>query len=306
MAHEDSVVASAPSVDEAIIMGLTRLMATRDEVEIEVLDEGSRGFLGVGAREARVRITRRPPEPPASEEAGPAEGSLAEKGSRSRGGEATPAKGTGMPEPGESLSMPVTETVAESRPVEARPAGAQPAEEPTAGESATSERLASEAEVLRGKVASAAEEIAHHILPGLDVKVSLTWLEDREDKEPTIWVSINGRDADSLVGPQGRSLRALQYLFRTLLYRQVDGNYNVVVDADGFYKRRRQSLEALARKKAEQAVASGRRVRLRAMPANERRIIHIALRDDPRVETESVGHGRDRAVTIIPKDDISA
>jgi len=284
MAHEDSVVASAPSVDEAIIMGLTRLMATRDEVEIEVLDEGSRGFLGVGAREARVRITRRPPEPPVSEGAGPAEGSLAEKGSRSRGGEATPAKGTGMPEPGESLSMPVTETVAESRPVEARPAGAQPAEEPTAGESATSERLA----------------------PGLDVKVSLTWLEDREDKEPTIWVSINGRDADSLVGPQGRNLRALQYLFRTLLYRQVDGDYNVVVDADGFYKRRRQSLEALARKKAEQAVASGRRVRLRAMPANERRIIHIALRDDPRVETESVGHGRDRAVTIIPKDDISA
>ncbi|HHE73043.1 MAG TPA: hypothetical protein ENL34_12260, partial [Chloroflexi bacterium] len=203
MAHEDSVVASAPSVDEAIIMGLTRLMATRDEVEIEVLDEGSRGFLGVGAREARVRITRRPPEPPVSEGAGPAEGSLAENGSRSRGGEATPAKGTGMPEPGESLSMPVTETVAESRPVEARPAGAQPAEEPTAGESATSERLASEAEVLRGKVASAAEEIAHHILPGLDVKVSLTWLEDREDKEPTIWVSINGRDADSLVGPQG-------------------------------------------------------------------------------------------------------
>jgi len=58
MALDESVVVTAPSVEEAIIVGLTRLVATRDEVEIEVLDEGSRGFLGIGAREARVRLVR--------------------------------------------------------------------------------------------------------------------------------------------------------------------------------------------------------------------------------------------------------
>ncbi len=58
MGSDDSVVVTAPSVDEAIIVGLTRLVATRDEVDIEVLDEGSRGFLGIGAREARVRLVR--------------------------------------------------------------------------------------------------------------------------------------------------------------------------------------------------------------------------------------------------------
>ena len=62
MSSEEStavVVVTAASVDEAIILGLTRLMVTRDEVDIEVLDEGSHGFLGIGAREARVRVTRR-------------------------------------------------------------------------------------------------------------------------------------------------------------------------------------------------------------------------------------------------------
>ncbi len=56
MALGNDVVVTAPSVEEAIIVGLTRLVATRDEVDIEVLDEGSRGFLGIGAREARVRL----------------------------------------------------------------------------------------------------------------------------------------------------------------------------------------------------------------------------------------------------------
>ena len=60
MAADDTIEVSAPSVDEAIIIGLTRLTALRDEVDIEVLDEGNKGFLGLGNRQARVRLTRRP------------------------------------------------------------------------------------------------------------------------------------------------------------------------------------------------------------------------------------------------------
>lgn len=281
MTHEDSVVASAPSVDEAIIVGLTRLMATRDEVEIEVLDEGSRGFLGVGARDARVRVTRRPPEALSSEEQ-QLGGNVAAEATKTQEMEGASAEEPHIPVSAEDDLAPTAELAAEIE-----------------EEACPTDASISAVEAFRVRAANAAEEIAHHILSGFDVELSLAW---REDERPTLWISISGRDADSLVGPQGRNLRALQYLFRTLLYRQVDGDYNVVVDADGFYRRRRQSLEALARKKAEQAVASGRRVRLRAMPADERRIIHIALRDDARVETESVGRGRDRAVTIIPKN----
>jgi spoIIIJ-associated protein len=116
-----------------------------------------------------------------------------------------------------------------------------------------------------------------------------------------MWISLDGRDASSLVGPRARNLHSIQYLFRALIYHQLDGDYNVVVDADGYRRRRQRSLESMAKKRADRAVELGKTMRLRPMPAHERRIVHIALRQDDRVTTESVGRGRDRAVTIIPQ-----
>ncbi len=136
-----------------------------------------------------------------------------------------------------------------------------------------------------------------HMLPGMDVTATVEWID--EDR-PTLWVSLSGKDADALVGPRARNLHSVQYLFRALIYHRLDGDYNVVVDADGYRRRRRRSIESMAQAKADQAVEEGQTVRLRPMPAHERRIIHIVLRDDDRVSTESVGNGRDRAVTIIP------
>jgi spoIIIJ-associated protein len=75
----------------------------------------------------------------------------------------------------------------------------------------------------------------------------------------------------------------------------------LVVDVEGFKARREQSLRRLAERMAEQAVRTNRTVTLEPMPPNERRIIHIALRDHPHVTTESVGEGERRKVTIIPK-----
>jgi spoIIIJ-associated protein len=149
----------------------------------------------------------------------------------------------------------------------------------------------------RDRLEYIARDIASHLLPNIDVEVSIEWLE--EDR-PTMWISLEGKDADSLVGPRARNLHSVQYLFRSLIYHELDGEYNVVVDADGYRKRRRRSIESLAEEKADRAVELGRTVRLRPMPAHERRIVHITLRKDDRVATESVGRGRDRAVTIIP------
>jgi spoIIIJ-associated protein len=75
----------------------------------------------------------------------------------------------------------------------------------------------------------------------------------------------------------------------------------VIVDVEGFRRRREQQLRRMARRAAEQAVDRGRTVTLEPMPANERRIIHIELRSHPGVVTESVGIGRQRKVTVIPK-----
>lgn len=316
MASEDSVVVTAPSVDEAIILGLMRLTATRDHVDIEVLDEGSRGFLGIGAREARVRITRvstpRQPSTPRS----PAEETetgqptspapTSPKPTEQPAARSTPAEAAKTPsrEREQTTQTSPQPQTAQERAAEA-PKGvieAAPFPSPTSP-SRQPEKAARASRPTDGldrkRLEEIAREIAQNLLQDLDVDVRIEWVD--EDR-PTMWVSIEGRDADSLVGPRARNLHAVQYLFRSLIYHKLDGNYNVVVDADGFRKRRRRSLESLAESKAERAVEIGRTIRLQSMPAHERRIVHMTLRNDGRVTTESVGKGRDRAVTIIPTD----
>lgn len=169
--------------------------------------------------------------------------------------------------------------------------------EPVATRSAEKRAAGDQGSLDRAAIEAVARDIVEHLLPGLSLAVSITWVDE---ERPTLWVSITGRDADSLVGPRARNLHSLQYLFRALIYQQADGNYNVVVDADGYRRRRRQSLESLAQKKADQAVEQGQVIQLRAMPAHERRIVHILLKEDDRVSTESTGKGRDRAITIVP------
>jgi spoIIIJ-associated protein len=151
----------------------------------------------------------------------------------------------------------------------------------------------------RERLTAIAKSVAENLLPGMSIETSVEWLDE---ERPTMWIALDGRDASSLVGPRARNLHAVQYLFRALIYHHLDGEYNVVVDADGYRRRRRRSLESMAEKKAERAVNLGKTMRLRPMPAHERRIVHIVLRKDDRVTTESVGKGRDRAVTIIPKN----
>lgn len=291
MASEDSVVVSAPSVEEAVIIGLTRLTATRDEVDIEVLDEGNKGFLGLGARQAEVRLTRRPKEASATLPTSAAsQGAVSEVREKPSSVESTPsplrepAATTPKPPKPESATPPVQKATPQTRqPKKAERAA--PKSQPDDG-------------LDRDRLEAIGHEIIENLTQGLEVDAKIEWLDE---ERPTLWVSVDGRDADSLVGPRARNLHSLQYLFRALIYHKHDGNYNVVVDADGYRRRRRRSLESLAEKKADQAVEQGKTVRLRAMPAHERRIIHIVLRKDARVTTESVGRGRNRAVTIIPQ-----
>jgi spoIIIJ-associated protein len=312
MNSEESVVVSAPSVDEAISLGLIKLTALRDEVKIEILDEGNRGFLGLGAREAKVKVTR------LSEE----ERRSAEERAQSQALEEVTEPETDIP------SSPAEPRERAERDVEPEPVAVSPRPEPTEKTPKVSEKpsqpesvskpepaepQAFEKEtpeetkprmpemvggVNRAELEAVARDVAAGLLQDLDVDVTLEWLQ--EDR-PTLWIAVDGKDASALVGSRARTLHSLQYLFRALIYHRLDGDYNLVVDADSYRKRRRQSLENLANRQAKKAIETGETVRLRPMPAHERRIVHITLRDDDRVTTESVGHGRNRLVTIIPR-----
>jgi spoIIIJ-associated protein len=133
-------------------------------------------------------------------------------------------------------------------------------------------------------------------------RVEASWgAEDEEDGSRPLLLDIHGDDLGMLIGRQGETLSALQYLLRLMLLKKLGGDVNVIVDVENHKRRRAEQLRRLAQRMAEQAVQRKRVMTLEPMPAHERRLIHLELRDHPQVRTESVGEGARRKVTIIPK-----
>lgn len=236
---ERTIEVTGANVEAAIAAGLERLGVERDAVEVEVLDQGSRGLFGLGGREARVRLNVRL---------------------------ATAAE------------VPI-----------------QP--------------LASIMEAPRHAAAEKDEgEIARNALSELltqmgieKAEIDLRYAEAAPDEKPRLVLNVHGADAGTLIGHRGETLAALQHIVRLIVGQQLAKRVDLIVDVEGFKARREESLRRLARRMAEQAMRTGRTVALEPMPPNERRIIHLALRDHPQVSTESVGEGDRRKVTIIPK-----
>jgi spoIIIJ-associated protein len=150
----------------------------------------------------------------------------------------------------------------------------------------------------------ATEAVVRDLLDHLAVrgKVQARWGEPSEpDQEPPLLVDIHGDDLSVLIGHRGETLSALQYITRLIVARELGRATPVVIDVEGYRARREQQLRQLARRMAEQALEQGRTMTLEPMPAGERRIIHLELRDHEKVYTESVGEGDQRKVTIIPR-----
>jgi spoIIIJ-associated protein len=117
-----------------------------------------------------------------------------------------------------------------------------------------------------------------------------------------ILVDITGKDLSVLIGKRSETLNALQYISRLIVSKELGENVMLVIDVEGYRTRRERQLRQLAHRMAEQAVKTGRKQTLEPMPPNERRIIHMELRDDAHVTTESYGEEPHRKVTIIPKE----
>ena len=220
-----SIEVSAPTVEEAVAKGLAELGKTEDEVEIEVLDPGSRGLLGIGAKDALIRLSFVEPE----EEA---------------------------PPPEEDVEQIGRETLQE----------------------------------LLAKI-------------GVKAGVSIRPEEEvpQDEDAPPFILDVTGDDLGVLIGRRGQTLQALQYITRLIVSREVQRWVNLVVDVERYKLRREKSLRQLAQRMAERVAFGGQPVALEPMPPNERRIIHLTLRDHPIVTTKSIGEGDRRKVTIVPK-----
>lgn len=125
-------------------------------------------------------------------------------------------------------------------------------------------------------------------------------IDEYEGDEGELILDITGDDLAILIGRHGKTLDALQFLVSAITVRTMGFRYPVVVDVESYKARQREKLESIARSSANRAAHQHQSVKLRPMTPYERRIIHIALRDDPRVETASEGEGANRHVVVVP------
>lgn len=255
MSLRRSARASARSVEEAIAQALSELGVERDEADIEIIKDGSRGLLGFGAEDAVVVVSAKVPASP----------------------EVAPER------PGGSEEETAPEDQAPSPEEESSPRGT-PSEQEIA-------------EVAREVLATLLDKI------GLSASISVTLggsaSEEDDGPSPTL-LNVSGHDLGILIGRRGETLRDLQFMTRLIVNRRLGYWPNLVVDVAGYKARRKDTLTGLALRMADKAVETQRTVILEPMSAYERRIIHIALRDNPQVTTESTGEGEGRKVTILP------
>lgn len=126
-------------------------------------------------------------------------------------------------------------------------------------------------------------------------------IDEYEGDEGELILDITGDNLAVLIGRHGRTLESLQFLITSILYRKLGFRYPVVIDVEGYKSRQRQKIENIAYSAAQRAVEQDRRIKLRPMTPYERRIVHLYLRNDDRVETKSEGEGHARRVVIIPR-----
>lgn len=149
------------------------------------------------------------------------------------------------------------------------------------------------------RIADTAIDAIQDILKYFDVgEVSI---EEYEGDEGELILDITGDDLAVLIGRHGRTLDALQFLISSITSRIVGHRYPIVVDVEGYKARQRQKIEDIALNAADKAVDQDRSIKLRPMTPYERRIVHITLRGDERVETMSEGEGRARRVVVSPR-----
>jgi len=282
----EGVEGEGRTVNEATEKALAELGLRRDQVEVEVLSEGRPRLLGFRGEPARVRVTPRPAPPSA------------------------------QPRSIITEMAPPLDEDAEEEDYEDEEEYEEGEEEEEEEEYEEEEELPQE---LR-RVAAAPNEVQAVPLDSEDVTTGVSVLENLlrlMDVEGTVTprapetagdgvgmieavFDVDGDDLGILIGRRGQTLLSLQYLFNLIVSKQTNHRVAFGVDVDGYRRRREEALVGLARRMAARVRGTGRSVTLEPMPPNERRIVHLALADDPAVMTVSIGEGEARKVAITP------
>lgn len=239
----------APTVEEALEKGLKELGLSQNEVDVEVLDEGKKGLLGLGSRQARIALKIKAAKIQPKKEQPEI---------------AIVQKPPSLPKETEEITSPK--------------------EEP--------------------EEVSIARETINIILEKLNVNanVSVKLGESDANRVQPVLIDIEGNDLSFLIGRKAETIDALQYITGLIVSRELDRWVPLQIDVQHYRKRREDELRKLARRIADQVVSTGRKQVLEPMPPNERRIIHIELKENLYVDTESFGEEPRRKVTVRLKE----
>jgi spoIIIJ-associated protein len=280
----------APTVEEAIAQGLVQLGLSADAVSIEVLDTGNKGFFGLGKPQVRVRLTVNPP-------AGEVQETRTESAVPAALSESTLAPGAHLPRT--QVPGSAGEGAPEAKPVESPRTREKPAPVKSSPPAKPVESQ-SEHDPVLDRAEAVISKLLHML--NLEAQVSAHYGASERDGRRNINVDIRGNDLSVLIGRRSETLSAFQYMAALIIGKETGQFVQLTVDVEGYRGRRERQLIQMAKRVAEQVAKNGRRQTLEPMPADERRIIHIALRDHPDVKTESTGEEPYRKVTILPKE----
>jgi spoIIIJ-associated protein len=280
----EGVEAEGRTVNEATEKALETLGLSREDVQVEVLSEGRPRLLGFRGEPARVRVTPVERPPAAIRTARPEiedETEYEDEEEELEEGEE------------EEYEEEEGEDEEEEMPVELRrPAPLPPRRPVTQALPIDSDEVQSAVGVLENIIR----------LMGLEATVTPREPETAGDGVGMIEavLDVEGDDLGILIGRRGQTLSALQYVLNLMVSKQTNRRVAFGVDVDSYRRRREESLVGLAKRMAARVRGTGRSVTLEPMPPNERRIVHLALADDPAVVTVSIGEGEARKVAITP------
>ena len=286
-------------VETAVKLALEELKVGADEVDVEVLEEPSRGFFGIGAKLAKVRVTKKAEpeipevveEEPKKKERGPIrkeelteeeKSSIESISKENRKDKDTKGKGRNRKPGGRDKKQGEKKENKES--IEARLP-----EEPIIP--------AVDVEKLTALEEHEGLSFLKKISEEMGLEIDITGKTDGKD----LFFFIEGKDSGTIIGKRGATLDAIQYLTSLVVNKEGSEYIRVVVDAENYRAKREKSLEKLAIRLADKVARSKRSYKLEPMNPYERKVIHATLQNDPRIITRSEGQDPSRRVIIEVK-----
>lgn len=260
------------SIDEALTNALIKLETTSDKVIYEVVDKGSNGFLGFGAKPAKIKARKK------SDEEIKMEDKKAEM--EKAAAEAKKAAEAKAAKEAEEKAAEKKETVKEVK-----------AE--TKSETKTEEKAEMSHEEIEKRITTFLKEM----FTSMDMNVTVTVTFDAKDE--CVNVDLSGDNMGVLIGKRGQTLDSIQYLTSLVVNKGKEKYVRIKLDTENYRKRRQETLESLAKNIAYKVKRSRRSVSLEPMNPYERRIVHSALQNDKFVSTKSEGEEPFRHVVVF-------